>query len=877
MTTNAENRRGNTAVREQHRKEIVSGYEISPTVSVHRSERPRVQGKFVFVGDEKFYIKGVTYGSFKPDSQGIDYPSSSCVGTDFALMSSNGVNCIRTYTVPPLWLLDLAEEAGLYVMVGLPGTQHVTFLESEALQSGIEQGVRAGVRACARHPAVFGFAVANEIPATIVRWHGQRAIERFIKRLYCAVKAEDPDALVTYVNFPTTAYLRLPFLDFACFNVYLESEEKLRTYLAQLQNLTGDRPLVMGEVGLDSRRNGLEGQSQTLQWQLSTIFDSGCAGLFVFSWTDEWHREGHDVEDWDFGLTTRNRRAKRSLNTVRKTWQVVPFNEDIQWPRVSVIVCTYNGERTIRDCFEHLQRLDYPDFEVIVVNDGSTDATPQIADDYDVYLINIPNGGLSNARNVGLRAATGEVVVYIDDDAYPDPQWLKYLAHVFITTDHAAVGGPNIPPLDDGSIAECVANSPGGPLHVLITDSEAEHIPGCNMAFRSSALLAIGGFDPQFRSAGDDVDVCWRLTERGWTIGFHPAAVVWHHRRNSVRAYWRQQLGYGRAEAMLEQKWPEKYNALGHVSWQGRLYGRGFLPPLLGGRGRIYHGKWNTAPFQSIYQPAAGGIGQLFQVPEWYMVSATTGALFLMGTLWAPLTFFSIPFFLSLLPLLAQAVWGAAHASFSRKNRRWQLYTLTAVLHFMQPIARLCGRLRHGLTPWRGRGVPEMKFPRYRLVSIWSESWLPTEGWLTMLESFLKHQGAIVYSGSDFETWDLEVRGGLLGGVRTQLAVEEHGQGKQLLKFRIWPTVALQAFVALLCILPIWGYAIVKNELKGAAILVLSASLLVTWIFKDCARAEASLSKSMEAGRTRTESHYCDGRSAHRRWHELLFARKGEA
>ncbi len=329
MTTNAENRRGNTAVREQHRKEIVSGYEISPTVSVHRSERPRVQGKFVFVGDEKFYIKGVTYGSFKPDSQGIDYPSSSCVGTDFALMSSNGVNCIRTYTVPPLWLLDLAEEAGLYVMVGLPGTQHVTFLESEALQSGIEQGVRAGVRACARHPAVFGFAVANEIPATIVRWHGQRAIERFIKRLYCAVKAEDPDALVTYVNFPTTAYLRLPFLDFACFNVYLESEEKLRTYLAQLQNLTGDRPLVMGEVGLDSRRNGLEGQSQTLQWQLSTIFDSGCAGLFVFSWTDEWHREGHDVEDWDFGLTTRNRRAKRSLNTVRKTWQVAPFNEDI--------------------------------------------------------------------------------------------------------------------------------------------------------------------------------------------------------------------------------------------------------------------------------------------------------------------------------------------------------------------------------------------------------------------------------------------------------------------------------------------------------------------------------------------------------------------
>jgi hypothetical protein len=146
-----------------------------------------------------------------------------------------------------------------------------------------------------------------------------------------------------------------------------------------------------------------------------------------------------------------------------------------------------------------------------------------------------------------------------------------------------------------------------------------------------------------------------------------------------------------------------------------------------------------------------------------------------------------------------------------------------------------------------------------------------------MLESFLKSHGAIVQAGSDFETWDLEVRGGLLGGVRTQLAVEEHGQGKQLLKFRIWPTIAVQAVVALLCILAIWGYAVVKNELTGAGILVLSASLLITWIFKDCARAEASLSKSMEAGRTHTESHYCDERGAYRRWHELLFAPKGEA
>ncbi len=165
--------------------------------------------------------------------------------------------------------------------------------------------------------------------------------------------------------------------------------------------------------------------------------------------------------------------------------------------------------------------------------------------------------------------------------------------HRFTPGDWAGVGGPNLAPSGDGMIAECVANSPGGPVHVLLSDVEAEHIPGCNMAFRKSALEAIRGFDPRFRTAGDDVDICWRLVERGGRIGFHAGAMVWHHRRNSVRTYWKQQRGYGRAEALLERKWPEKYNAPGHLSWAGRLYGRGLTscayprerPDLPGTRG----------------------------------------------------------------------------------------------------------------------------------------------------------------------------------------------------------------------------------------------------------------------------------------------------
>src|SRR5262249_4256597 len=148
-----------------------------------------------------------------------------------------------------------------------------------------------------------------------------------------------------------------------------------------------------------------------------------------------------------------------------------------------------------------VSRLAYPELELIVVDDGSTDATPDIARAHRAHLIRTENRGLSAARNTGLAAATGEIVAFLDDDAYPDPHWLHYLAATFLRSDRACAGGPNLPPPGDGPIADCVANAPGGPVHVLLSDGIAEHIPGCNMAFRRDRLAAIGGFDPQFRAA----------------------------------------------------------------------------------------------------------------------------------------------------------------------------------------------------------------------------------------------------------------------------------------------------------------------------------------------------------------------------------------
>src|SRR5207249_6684205 len=143
-------------------------------------------------------------------------------------------------------------------MVCLNCGEQMAFLDDKERVDKIIGKVRRWVRRCSGHPAVFSYTVGNEITSSIVRWHGRKRVEKFVQRLYRIAKEEDPKALVTYVNYPSTKYLRLPFLDFLCFNVYLESQQAFEDYLARLHNLSDDRPVLLSEIGLDSLRNGEE-------------------------------------------------------------------------------------------------------------------------------------------------------------------------------------------------------------------------------------------------------------------------------------------------------------------------------------------------------------------------------------------------------------------------------------------------------------------------------------------------------------------------------------------------------------------------------------------------------------------------------------------
>jgi GT2 family glycosyltransferase len=764
----------------------------SRLIPLTASDKARSRGKFFFVGDNKLFLKGVTYGPFSASQSGVPFPDVSKVELDFALMTEAGINSVRTFTPPPPWLLDAAAAYGLRVITGIPWAQHICFLDSARTRTEIRRSIESAVKACKGHPAIQAYLVGNEISPEMVRWHGPHRVRGFLHELFDTAKSIDPDTFVSYANFPSTEYLEIDFADFLAFNVYLHREQDFRRYLAHLQNLAGDRPLVLTEIGIDSIREGRKAQAKILSWQVRASFEAGVAGTVIFSWTDDWHAysgpEGFQVEDWAFGLVDRQRRHKPAFWAVKSGYDSALPPALSAYPKVSVIVCAYNAERTMDRCLASLEKLNYPNYEVIVVNDGSTDATREICERHDfIQLINQENQGLSAARNVGLRASTGEIIAYTDSDCMADPDWLTYLAARFQSSPFGAIGGPNLPPPDDSLVPSCVAVSPGAPTHVLLDDEVAEHIPGCNMAFRRAALEAISGFDPVFRTAGDDVDVCWRLQNKGYKIGFDPAAVVWHFRRNTVRDYLKQQRGYGKAEALLYFKHPYRFNILGQSRWFGRIYGdiSSFLLSL---KPRIYSGVFGRGLFQTLYQPPASLGSYIPLTLEWNLVSVA---------LIACAFFFGDYFWLGLGPLCLTFTRCLTSALKARVDPRFsgpRATLLVTLLIFLGPLVRALERYRwrihrfREITPVVPNGAvqpPRVSWlERAFYLAYWNENGQEKESLLHgVMESLLPRKYLIAVD-QGWSQWDLEICQGPWAKAQVRVATENHGGAKRLLRVR---------------------------------------------------------------------------------------------
>lgn len=749
--------------------------------------RWRVEGRSFMRGGAKAAPKGVTYGPFPANAAGEPFPEPARVAADFALMRQVGLDAVRTYWLPPAWFLDLAAEHGISVLADIPWGKHLCFLDSRSARSAARQAVRAAAEACREFPSVLGYSIGNEIPADVVRWHGANRVVSFLGSLADTVRQVDSAALVTYANFPPTEYLELPFLDFATFNVYLHDLGAFRRYLLRLQNIVGDRPLVLGELGMDTLRHGDEAQAAFLHGHLREARLLGLAGAFVFAWTDEWHTGGHTIEDWAFGVTRTDRTPKPACRLLTELGSASPAGLLEAHPRVSVVVCSYNGGRTLAQCLESLGRLDYPDYEVILVDDGSTDDTPAIAARFpDVKLVrHTTNQGLSESRNAGLRTATGSIIAYTDDDCFADPDWLAHLVHRLDATGADAVGGPNISP-DDGWLAATINASPGQPTHVLESDQVAEHVPGCNMAYRRGPLEAINGFDPQFLRAGDDVDVCWRLQQAGGWITFAPGAVVWHHRRQTPRSYLRQQSGYGEAEALLRFKHPEKFNGRGGWKWRGVLYGAS-LRGLHLREALIYRGVFGTGFFQCLYQPPAAHWALIPASLEWHLAAAFAAVNALV---WRPAGWIAaVMFALSLVVAILQAL----QARLPARHDGLVARAAVAVLSYAQPLVRSLSHYRTRLSSYRAITAHPTEHGVRRHWNWWrghdvTEWWAEHGGDRTRLladaVANLRTDRWGVTLDTGWSEFDAEIFGHPWTCLRLTTVQEEHGSGRTLIRLR---------------------------------------------------------------------------------------------
>ncbi len=319
-----------------------------------------------------------------------------------------------------------------------------------------------------------------------------------------------------------------------------------------------------------------------------------------------------------------------------------------------------------------------------------------------------------------------------------------------------------------------------------------------------------------------------------------------HHRRGSLAGYLRQQRGYGAAEARLERKWPERYSTSGHIGWTGRIYAAGSSSGLgRHRRWRVYHGLWNSAPFQRLYAPSDGSLNTMLLMPEAYLAIGCLTLLVALGATWPPLLA------LSPLLLLAAGVIAIRAMTIVARGRlptpgltpaeRTARRGVAVALHLLQPLFRLHGRLRHGLTPWRRRPHSVRALPVSREVQQWRETWSDPYDDLRAVRDRLVDGGTAVRLGGDFDAWDLEVAGGTLGGARITTLAEEHEQGRLMIRTRCRPVFSPTGLAVIGVVAALGIAAAASAAAVAAAVLLLTAASLGARMLAEAGSAVATM------------------------------------
>ena len=676
-------------------------------------------------------------------------------------------------------------------MVGLPWEQHVAFLGDRSRAAAIDRPrSRTGVRA---------------VPV-IPRCSASRSATRSRRRSSAGTEAAASSAsssgsaprcarrtrtrFVTYVNYPEH---RVP--------------PRCRSSTSSLQRLPGATSGVESRTSAGSRTSPASSRSLLAELgarqppqrdraarrtpcgsQVDAAFSAGCAGTFVFAWTDEWHRGEDEVLDWDFGLTDRARRPKPALEAVAR-----PLRGRSATPRTDSAVRLgrrLHPQRRPRRCASawRIARLRYPDVRddrrrrrLDRRNGGDRRS------EFDVRLISTRNRGLSAARNTGLAAAAARSSPTSTTTPARIRTGSASSSTTFARRSTPPSAGRTFRRPTTGRSPPASRTLPAGRSTCSSPTPRPSTSPAATWPSGGTALLAIGGFDPQFRrgrrrrrrllaAAGAWRDA--RLPRRGARLA--PPAQL-GPRLLAPAAGLRPGGGAARAQVAGAVQ-PARPPDLGR-------------PPL-----RPRHRGQRSAPRASTTAPGAPARSsrrtgsstaarrRSCTCPEWYLVlaalagcrcSASSGT----SLLWA-------------VPLLALAVAARSLSTLSRGGFGHDLGRhgatrpaptrrcdrSTALLHLLQPAARLAGRLAHGLAPWRRRRTRRAALPAAPLARVVVRGVVAPRERVARIEDGGARAPARASCAAGRTTAGTSRSRAARRRRALRIAVEEHGRGRQLVR-----------------------------------------------------------------------------------------------
>ena len=234
-------------------------------------------------------------------------------------------------------------------------------------------------------------------------------------------------------------------------------------------------------------------------------------------------------------------------------------------PLFSIVIPTYNRLPLLQRTLESVFRIDYPNIEIIVVNDGSPDGTDQylqtLAAQNKIVYLKQSNKGPAVGRNLGIMEANGELIAFLDDDCIPPADWLRRYGKIFREEKVAGCGGSSrtgSPATPYAEVNDEIVNFLKNALN-KVPSIMTPFLTSNNAAYRTSALKKVGGFDEHFTLGAEERDLNFRLTQSGEKLMYDPTIVIDHYNDADFFGFIRHQFRQGKGSYLFYRSAMERY------------------------------------------------------------------------------------------------------------------------------------------------------------------------------------------------------------------------------------------------------------------------------------------------------------------------------